>query len=86
MVVYVTSFFPYKLHISRALPTSRCTFKYSGKPEVRSGTTAGGTMLLLPTDPLWPWGRLRPGIFLGVKGGRPARKADKLNANCEPIV
>jgi hypothetical protein len=41
---------------------------------------------------LWPWGRLSlqqkwvPGIFLGVKGGRPARKAENLTAICEPIV
>jgi hypothetical protein len=27
-----------------------------------------------------------PGIFLGVKGGRRARKADSLTAICEPIV
>jgi hypothetical protein len=25
-------------------------------------------------------------IFLGVKGGRPARKADNLTAICEPII
>jgi hypothetical protein len=25
-------------------------------------------------------------MFLGVKGGRPARKADNLTAICEPIV
>jgi hypothetical protein len=37
--------------------------------------------LILPAAP-WLWGRLSleqkrlPGIFLGVKGGRPARKAD----------
>jgi hypothetical protein len=27
-----------------------------------------------------------PGIFLGVKDGRPARKVDNLTAICEPIV
>jgi hypothetical protein len=27
-----------------------------------------------------------PGIFLGVKGGRPAHKANSLTAMCEPIV
>jgi hypothetical protein len=26
-----------------------------------------------------------PGIFGGVKGGRPARKADNLTTICEPI-
>jgi hypothetical protein len=31
-------------------------------------------------------GSTQPGIFLGVKGGRPARKADNLTAICEPIV
>jgi hypothetical protein len=37
-------------------------------------------MALGSTQPLWV-----PGIFLGVKGGRPARKAD-LTAIYEPIV
>jgi hypothetical protein len=27
-----------------------------------------------------------PAIFLGVKSGRPERKADNLNAICEPTV
>jgi hypothetical protein len=41
---------------------------------------------------LCPWGRLSlwqkwvPGIFLGIKGGRPARKADNLTTVCGPIV
>jgi hypothetical protein len=29
---------------------------------------------------------LVPGILLGVNGGRPVRKADKLTTICEPIV
>jgi hypothetical protein len=47
--------------------------------------------LILPAA-LWPRGRLSlwqkwiPGIFLGVKGGRPASKTDNLTAIYEPIV
>jgi hypothetical protein len=41
---------------------------------------------------IWPcdqrslWQKLAPGIFPGVKRGRPARKADNLTAICEPII
>jgi hypothetical protein len=47
--------------------------------------------LILPAA-LWTWGWLNlqqkwvPGIFLGIKGGRPARQADNLTTICEPIV
>jgi hypothetical protein len=30
--------------------------------------------------------KLVPRIFMGVKGGRPVRRADNLTAICEPIV
>jgi hypothetical protein len=40
--------------------------------------------LILPSA-LWPWGLFRPGIFLGVKGGWPERKADNLTVICEEI-
>jgi hypothetical protein len=33
-----------------------------------------------------PRTEMTPGIFLGVKGGRPVRKTDNLTAICEPIV
>jgi hypothetical protein len=40
-------------------------------------------MALGSTQPLT---EMSTGIFLGVKGGLPARKADNLTAICEPIV
>jgi hypothetical protein len=40
--------------------------------------------LILPAA-LWPLTEVSTGIFLGGKG-RPASKADSLNAICEPIV
>jgi hypothetical protein len=39
--------------------------------------------LILPA-PLWPWGSTQP--LTEMSKGKPARKADNLTANSEPIV
>jgi hypothetical protein len=45
-----------------------------------AGSIPGEITDLILSAALWPWDRV-PGIFLGVKGGRPASKASNLTGD-----